>query len=51
MQLDYMQISHINKTKEFWKGVQITFFRKRNLSYIQDKGHMNSIDSKKIKRF
>lgn len=36
-----MQIVHVNKGKEFWKSVQMTFFKKRNLSYVKDKGYVS----------
>lgn len=34
VQLDHMQIGHINKVEEFWKGVQTTFLRGKDLSYV-----------------
>ncbi len=27
-----MQINHINKVEEFWKDIQLTFFKRRDLS-------------------
>lgn len=38
---DHVQIGHINKAEEFWKVVQMTFFRKRHLSYVQDEGYVS----------
>ena len=38
-----MQIGYANKAKKSWKNVQTTFFKKRNLSCIQDKSHVNQI--------
>lgn len=43
MQLGYKQISNMNKDKEFWKSVQTTFFRITELSYMQDKDHLDQI--------
>ena len=51
MQLDHVQVSHMNKAEEFWKDVQTTFFRERNLFFMQDRGHVNQvIKSERIKK-
>lgn len=49
-----MQIGHVNKFEEFQKDMQITFLKKRSLSYMQDR--LDSVIGiwykiKKVQRF
>lgn len=41
-----MQIGGMNKVEEFWKGMQMTFFKRGNLSYVQDKSYVNQVKDK-----
>ena len=34
---------HVNKAEELRKDVQTTFLRVRELSYVQDRGHVNQV--------
>lgn len=38
---DYIQPYHMNKSKEFQKDVQITFFIGRDLSYVKNKSYVS----------
>ena len=40
VQLNHVQVGHVNKVEEFWKGVQTTFVKRKDLSYVQDRGHV-----------
>ncbi len=53
MQSDYMQITYINNTKEFWKDIQITFIKNRDCINMQDKRNYElgkKVKNKKILR-
>ena len=50
MQLDHVQVGYMNKVEEFWKDVQTTFLRKRNLSYVHDRSYVDQISGNKVKK-
>ena len=39
----------MHKADKFLKGMQTTFFIKGELSYMQNKGRVNQVNSKKVK--
>ncbi len=43
MQLDHVQIGLVNKTEKIRKNIYTTFFKRRNLFYMKDKGHVGEI--------
>ena len=43
VQLNHVQVGHKNKAEEFWKSVQTAFLRRKDLSYVQDRGHVNQV--------
>ena len=49
LQLDHRQIGYVNKAEEFWKDVQTTFLNRKDLLYMYNRGHINSVGNKKVK--
>lgn len=43
IQLDYMQIDYMNKAEKFQKDIQTNFFKKKDLSYLQNRDHVSYI--------
>lgn len=50
IRLDHIQFGHMNKAKEFWKPMQMTFLRRKDLSYIWNRRDHMSRTWYKVKR-